>query len=142
MERTVESVLADLKKDRFRLTEARKAVVAAALEAGAPVSAQDVAAALKERSVSANVTTVYRELEFLCERGVLAPVSFTDGVRRYESATLGHHHHLICLGCKKVEDVVVPHGEVHRAERAIEKERGFAVLRHALEFYGTCAACR
>lgn len=142
MQPTAASVLDSLKKGGFRLTEARKAIVAAAIGAAAPVSAQDVAAALKKRAVAANVTTVYRELEFLREQGILVPVSFADGVQRYESAALGHHHHLICVECKKVEDVVVPHEQVHAAEKTIEKERGFSVLRHALEFYGRCVKCR
>ena len=139
---TTPEVLEALKKDGFRLTRARMAVAEAALEAGAPVSAEQVAAFLKRAKVPANITTVYRELEFLRDRGVLAPVSFADGVQRYESAALGHHHHLVCVSCDAIQDVALPHDELHAAERSLEASHGFSVLRHALEFYGRCAKCR
>lgn len=142
MQHTPASVIASLKKDGFRLTPARMAIVEATLESDAPVSAEQVAAALKRKRVSANITTVYRELEFLRERGILTPVTFTDGVQRYESADLGHHHHLICVGCQRIKDVVVPHEELHAAERQIEKAHKFSVLQHSLDFYGHCQKCR
>lgn len=139
---TPATVLETLKKDGFRLTPARMAIVEATLDAGSPVSAEQVAAALKRAKVPANITTVYRELEFLRERGVLAPVTFADGVQRYESAGLGHHHHLVCVGCDAIQDIALPHDELHAAEHQIEKTHGFSVLQHALEFYGRCAKCR
>lgn len=139
---SVEAAIAALKEQRFRLTPARVAIVEVALNAGVPMSAEQVAAELSRKRVSANITTVYRELEFLRQRGILAPVTLADGVQRYESADLGHHHHLVCLGCNGIQDIDLPHDELHAAEGRIEKSHGFTVLRHALEFYGHCKKCR
>lgn len=139
---SVETVLATLKDAGFRMTAARMAIVEAALSAGAPVSARDIVVALSRQHVRANITTVYRELEFLREQGVLTPVSLIDGVQRYEPADLDHHHHLICLSCERIQDVVVPHQELHAAERQIEHSHNFTVMRHALDFYGQCSNCR
>ena len=139
--RDVSGVLEELKAAKFRITAARKAVVEVVLSAGAPVSAQDVSAGLKKLGVAANVTTVYRELEFLRERGVLVPVTFVDGVQRYEPSDLGHHHHLVCVECNGIQDVVVAHDQVHAVEKDIEKRYKFTVVQHALEFYGRCAKC-
>jgi Fur family ferric uptake transcriptional regulator len=141
MPRTPADVVAELRSSGSRITAARSAVVDAVLTADAPVSAQEVSAALAARKVSANVTTVYRELEFLRGKGVVVPVAFADGVQRYEPADLGHHHHLVCLSCGRIQDVEVPHAELHEAERRIAAARKFTVLRHALEFYGTCDRC-
>ncbi len=139
--RTPEQAVEALRSAGNRITVARKAVVEAVLAADAPVSAQDVSAALAASKVPANVTTVYRELEFLRENGVVVPVSFADGVQRYESADLGHHHHLVCLACERIQDVEVPHAELHEAEKRIAATKKFTVLRHALDFYGTCDRC-
>ncbi len=123
------------------MTRARMAIVEIVLAAGTPMSAQDVCAALKKRAVSANVTTVYRELEFLREQGICVPVTLLDGVQRYESASLVHHHHLVCVECNAIHDVVLPHEELHAAEKQIKKTHGFTVRQHALEFYGQCKKC-
>jgi Fur family ferric uptake transcriptional regulator len=139
--RTPESVIEALRKDGNRITAARGAIVGAVLGAGSPVSVQEVSAALTVSKVPANVTTVYRELEFLRERGIVVPVSFADGMQRYESADLAHHHHLVCLECERIQDVEVPHAELHEAEKRIAASKKFTVLRHALEFYGTCDRC-
>lgn len=136
------SAIDALKKAGHRMTAARTAIVDIVLSAGTPLSAQDVSAALAKRAVSANVTTVYRELEFLRERGICAPVTLADGVQRYESAALGHHHHLVCVGCNAIKDVELPHEELHAAEKRIERSHGFTIVRHALEFYGRCGKCR
>ncbi len=137
-----ESVLATLKQDGYRLTKARMGIVDVALSAGAPVSAQDVAEALGRRDLHPNVTTVYRELEFLRGLGILEGVGLADGVQRYEEAGLGHHHHLVCTGCKAIADVVLPHENLHETEQAIAAQYGFTVSGHALEFHGRCAKCR
>jgi len=136
------SALEELKKAGHRMTAARTAIVDIVLSAGTPLSAQDVSTALVQRVVSANVTTVYRELDFLHEQGICVPVTFADGVQRYESAALGHHHHLVCIECNAIQDVELPHEELHAAEKLIEKSHGFTVLQHALEFYGRCEKCR
>jgi Fur family ferric uptake transcriptional regulator len=139
--RTPEEAVDVLRTGGHRITAARAAIVGAVLTAGSPVSAQEVSAALAASKVPANVTTVYRELEFLRENGVVVPVSFADGVQRYESADLGHHHHLVCVECERIQDVEVPHAELHEAEKRIAATKKFTVLRHALEFYGTCDRC-
>lgn len=141
MHASAEQAVEALKKAGFRITVARRAIVDVVLASAAPVSAQGVSAALRKRGVSANVTTVYRELEFLRERGICMSVTLQDGVRRYESAALGHHHHLVCLECDAIQDVELPHDELHAAEKRIEKTHGFTVRQHALEFYGRCKNC-
>lgn len=140
--RTPEEAIDVLRKEGNRITAARAAIVGAVLTAQSPVSVQEVSAALAASKVPANVTTVYRELEFLRENGVVVPVSFADGVQRYESADLGHHHHLVCVECERIQDVEVPHAELHEAEKRIEKSHGFTVMQHSLEFYGRCGECR
>ena len=140
--RTPDEAIDALRADGHRMTAARMAIVDIVLTAGTPLSAQDVSVALAKRSVSANVTTVYRELEFLRERGLCVPVTFADGVQRYEPSDLGHHHHLVCVGCNAIQDIELPQEELHAAEKRIEKSHGFTVLQHALEFYGRCGKLR
>lgn len=139
---TPASVLTSLKSSGHRITRARAAIVDAVLSAGMPVSAHDVHASIAKVGTRANVTTVYRELEFLRDKGFVTPLTLADGVQRFEPADLGHHHHLVCLTCRGIQDVHVPHEQVHAAEQVIARTHGFTVVQHTLEFYGYCAACR
>ncbi len=131
--------IGQLKERGHRITAARKSIVELLTKNTKPLGALDVHRLLSKK-ISINPTTVYRELQFLAEEGLLSTVQFHDGVQRYESASLPHHHHLVCLSCNEVEDVHVDH-ELSAVERTIEKTKRFTVERHSLEFYGKCGKC-
>lgn len=132
----------ELNKDGFRVTRTRKAVLKVFLEDRKPISAEELMDALERGGVAVNKTTVYRELSFLTERSIIKEVRFLhERVKRYEAAGLGHHHHLICVSCKKVEDVELK-GDLDEQEKEIYRSKGFKVLEHALEFMGLCQECR
>ncbi|PLX76173.1 MAG: transcriptional repressor, partial [Azoarcus sp.] len=48
----------------------------------------------------------------------------------------GHHDHLVCLQCGKVEEFFDP--EIERRQNIVAEERGFAVKEHALYLYADC----
>jgi Fur family transcriptional regulator, ferric uptake regulator len=134
------ATLEHLKADGHRLTAARRAIVELFQGDCNPQSAQDVQATLMKSGLSPNLTTVYRELQFLADVGILRTVQFEDGVQRYEAAHAHHHHHLVCVQCKDVQEV---HAErdLESLESDIATHKGFKVLRHTLEFYGLCKKC-
>jgi len=134
-------IVAALRARKCRITPARRAIAGCFAARCKPLSAQDVCAALKRGRVRANLTTVYRELQFLAAQGMLKAVFLQDGVQRYERASLPHHHHLVCLGCGTIAGVDME-GDLSRLERAIARARAFLVERHSLEFYGRCRDCR
>jgi Fur family ferric uptake transcriptional regulator len=74
-------------------------------------------------------------------RGLAREVRFKDGIVRYELAEKYHHHHLVCTNCGRIDEL--PHCDMRALERwALRGSRHFArVDEHALEFFGTCAAC-
>lgn len=130
-----------LKDRRFRLTKIRTAVIEILAGAPEPLLVEDLQEQLAARGLRPNKTTVYRELDFLLEQGLVVEVEFGEGKKRYE--TFGeHHHHLICTECKKVTGVHVEEGELTRQEKEFASTHGFTVQRHMLEFFGTCKDCR
>lgn len=84
--------------------------------------------------------TLFRSVDVLAELGVLDRIELGDGTRRYRVCDSGHHHHLICVGCHRIEEVEVclPERELRRTAARV----GFDVERHSLELYGRCAECR
>ena len=51
-----------------------------------------------------------------------------------------HHHHAICCGCGRVEDVDC--AAMEQFTDALRTLNGFQLDGHAMEFFGRCRACR
>lgn len=104
-----------------------------------PVSADQITDALRAKHLTLNRTTVYRELTRLVEKGLVEEVLLASRARVYEIAQ-AHHHHAICTNCDAIKHVEIPE-KLDTAERLLQKQHGFIVKRHSLEFYGLCQAC-
>lgn len=131
-------ILDELKKRGFRMSRIRKLLVEILAKAEKPISAVDL---LEKNKVPANKTTIYRELYTLVEQKVLREIDFGDGIKRYELSGDTHHHHLICTNCKKVEDIDL-RTDLEKEEKQIEKDKGFKIETHSLEFFGLCNNCQ
>jgi Fur family ferric uptake transcriptional regulator len=90
--------------------------------------------------LSVNKTTIYRALEQLKAESLIKEVNFSDGKMRFELSSLPHHHHLMCLDCHRIEDMVLK-DELRSIEQTIAKDKKFQVKNHNLEFFGVCNQC-
>lgn len=131
------SLLETLKASCCRMTSARKELCAILEKTHAPVSAEGILMRMK----GTHKTTVYRELAFLESEGLIRKIDFGDGVRRYERAAMEHHHHLVCMRCKGVQDIHLD-GDLDIQEQKITRKTGFKILNHSLEFFGLCPKCK
>lgn len=128
-----------LKSVGERPTEQREIILRAIIELARPVSADE----LYEYLLSNNKvgrTTIYRTLELFERKKLVRKVLFKDGIIRYESSFLKHHHHLVCLCCGQI--LPLDGCFVAPIEGAILKDSDFLVTDHYLELYGYCARCR
>lgn len=138
--KTYQEILQHISDKGYRLTKTRKGILDLLWKKHKPLSAIDIQSALKQRKNPVNKTTVYRELEFLVREKLAEEMVMNDGKRYYEVVS-EHHHHLICVQCKSIDDVVLEN-EFEREEALIERDAGFKVLNHSLEFFGLCEQCR
>src|SRR3972149_5341952 len=76
MAQKLDDILSALSEGGFRLTRLRKAVVEIFLGSTLPLSAADIIARLEEKKASFNKTTVYRELAFLKDTGIIKEIQF------------------------------------------------------------------
>ncbi len=138
----LDSIIQSLRDKGHRIGKGRKAVIAALLKAKQPIAALELHAELVRTKVTADKVTVYRELKFLSEAGIAHPVHLNDNVQRYEIAPeKGHHHHMVCTGCKTVRHVDMSCENLHAIENSIGKKEHFTIQGHSLEFYGLCSRC-
>lgn len=136
-----EQIIGNLKASGERMTVARREIIRAFTRSSSPLSAVAILETLKNKEISANKTTVYRELKFLAKKNILRAIQFDERNRRYELAPEEHRHHLICTTCKRIDDVVLNH-DLDEVEQRVKDQKKFKVERHALEFYGVCEMCQ
>ena len=91
-------------------------------------------------------SSVYRNLAVLEHAGIVRRVLTEEDYGRYELTEdlTGHHHHLICSNCGRVEDVTVPsdlEGTLDRTLDRLAKRAGFADVDHRLDLIGICGDC-
>ena len=130
-----------LREEGGRITSARKNILELFSRYKYPVSVQEILLKLNGEKKRFNKTTVYRQIEELLKYGFIEKVHFADGINRYEAAKLDHHHHLVCLSCKKVSDIELVES-FKKQEKIINKQKKFKVVRHSLEFFGYCFKCQ
>lgn len=85
------------------------------------------------------LSTVYRTLQAMADAGELDVIK-TDDESLYRKCSSSHHHHLVCRGCGRTEEVEGP--TVERWADRVAAEHGFADVSHSLEIFGNCADCR
>lgn len=133
-------IVSKLKSEGHRITPIRNKILEILGDSTQPISAPALLESVKSSNEGVNKTTIYRELDFLKLKDFISEVEFGDGKKRYELND-GHHHHLICLNCKKIEDVDLK-TDLSEEEKKIEKETGFKIQSHSLEFFGFCKDCQ
>ncbi len=126
-----------------RYTPMRRALVSTLADAGRPLSIPEILASNAELPQS----TAYRTVTALIDAGVVCRVTGVDDHGRFELAEelAGHHHHLACGRCGKVEDVA-PSPRLERAmaeaARVVAEEQGYEVTGHQFDLFGLCPSCR
>lgn len=103
-------------------------------------SAQDVYAEMRQHGAKIGLTTVYRALQALADRGQVDVLRTDDGESVYRACATGeHHHHLVCRKCGRTVEVAGP--AVERWAEAVGSEHGFTDVTHTVEVFGTCPSC-
>ena len=100
------------------------------------LSAEDVYKALIAEGMDVGLATVYRVLTQFEQAGLLARQHFETGKAVFELNQGGHHDHLVCLQCGRVEEFY--DAEIESRQRAVAEQRGFALQDHALALYAVC----
>jgi Fur family transcriptional regulator, ferric uptake regulator len=100
------------------------------------LTAEDVYKVLINEGMDIGLATVYRVLTQFEQAGLLIRHHFETGKAVFELNEGGHHDHLVCLQCGRVEEFVDQ--EIERRQVKIAKERGFTIHEHSLQLYADC----
>ncbi len=142
LDRLHDAVGAQLQQAEQLYTRGRRELIELLAAIGRPATIPDLLAAQPKLTQS----SLYRNLAVLEELAIVQKVTSIDDRARYELAEdlIGHHHHMICLRCGRVDDFVVS----TRTERQIDtvlgkavEGTGFRPSGHRLDVVGLCATC-
>jgi Fur family ferric uptake transcriptional regulator len=100
------------------------------------LSAEDVYRALLAEGIDVGLATVYRVLTQFEHAGLLTRQHFETGKAVFELSQGGHHDHLVCLQCGRVEEFY--DADIERRQGEIARARGFDLHGHSLALYADC----
>jgi Fur family transcriptional regulator, ferric uptake regulator len=132
---------ASLATGGYRAGRARRAVVDVLAGMECCRSAAQIADQVRADGHRVGIASVYRALEVLTVRGLVARLDVGDGTARFERAQPDgeHHHHLVCARCGRVSSFEDP--ALERAIDGVADRLDYRVDAHDVVLRGTCPDC-
>lgn len=103
------------------------------------LSADDVHRALIDADADVGLATVYRVLGQLESAGIVSRRQFDANPAVYEIDECGHHDHMVCVQCGRVDEF--SDAAIEQRQSEVASARGFELSDHHLALYGLCRAC-
>ncbi|TVQ75323.1 MAG: transcriptional repressor [Phycisphaeraceae bacterium] len=121
-----------------RSTRQQRAIRDALLDAGRPLSVEEIFQIAKRDVPRLGLRTVYRVVRRMEEEGGVSAVPVAGQTNRYEPAEVAarHHHHFYCESCDRLFDI---DGCAENLRRLLP--RGFRLRSHELTLTGECREC-
>ncbi|HUF39238.1 MAG TPA: Fur family transcriptional regulator [Anaerolineales bacterium] len=128
-----------LRKQGYRLTPQRLAILQILIDSGGHLTPQQVFD--QARAIVPGITepTVYRTLSFLSDEGVLMPTHEANGSLVYEVAS-DLHHHLVCRDCG--ESLEIGHDALASLYGTLKKQTGYVLDDRHITLFGLCPECQ
>ena len=125
----------------YRRGGARRAILELIGEQECALSALEIERALSDSSREVSRASVYRVMEELEEIGLVQRVEVGQGIVRYEATRHGpgHHHHLVCDTCGRLEPFTDE--GVERAISRLSERLSLRVSEHEIVLRGSCERC-
>jgi Fur family ferric uptake transcriptional regulator len=129
-----------LKNKGFKITQSRLDILNIFSSGCKPINAEYIFNLLKKKNI--NLVTIYRTLFSFEKAGIIKRVDLHQESIYYELAG-DHHHHIICLNCKKIVkfDGCQKDSDSLIA-KALKTTKDFAFIsHHSFDLFGLCKKC-
>jgi len=100
------------------------------------LSAEDIYKVMINSGEDVGLATVYRVLTQFEQAGLLIRHHFESGKAVFELNTGGHHDHIVCVKCGRVEEFY--DAEIEKRQESASAKLGFKMQDHSLTIYGIC----
>ncbi|MDD4123449.1 MAG: transcriptional repressor [Bacilli bacterium] len=116
----------------------RELILKTVKESKSHPTAQEIYEFVKGKSPNISLGTVYRDLNFLAEAGVIRRIDVGDKQIHFDGDIL-EHCHFVCLDCGRIHDI--ERKDFCRDENKNLIAKGFIPLRKDVIIYGQCPLC-
>lgn len=127
-----------LRRHGLQVTAQRLAVLRAVSNRPHSTAGQ-IAAAVRAEIGAVSPQAVYDALAILTDRGIVRRIQPAGSPARYEDRVGDNHHHLICRGCGRMDDVDCAVGEAPCLTAA--DAAGYEVEEAEVIYWGRCPQC-
>lgn len=131
----------DLRRAGLKVTLPRIKILEIMANAGTRhMSAEDVYKSLLESGEEIGLATVYRVLTQFETAGLVTRHHFEGGHSVFELNEGGHHDHIVCVRCGRVDEFTDE--MIEERQREIAARSGYEMTDHSLYLYGICPECK
>ncbi len=124
----------------LRSTRQRAAIISALRHASGFKTAQALHFEMLARGERVGLATVYRNLQALADSGEVDILQRESGEAMFRLCDVtDHHHHLVCRGCGRSEEITAR--EVESWAERVAHRHGFKDVTHKAEVFGVCEDC-
>lgn len=103
------------------------------------MSAEEVYKSLLDSGEDVGLATIYRVLTQFESAGLVTRHHFEGGHSVFELDEGGHHDHIVCVKCGKIDEFVDE--IIEQRQHNIAEQKGYTITDHTLYIYGVCDAC-
>lgn len=130
-----------LKEKGFKVTRNRLDILNIFSVDCKPINAEYIYKVLKNKKI--NLVTIYRTLFSFEKAGILKRVDLHSGSVFYEIVEDNHHHHIVCLSCKKVKNFIGCQSDADLLiSKALKNNKEFKFIsHHSFDLFGLCQKC-
>lgn len=124
----------------IRLTPQRALVLDVVYHSDGHLTADEVYAQVRAQSPYVDLSTVYRNLVFLRQQGLIGELRLEGQPVRFEAVRSGQeHHHAVCTSCGAMFEV--EHADLASLAAILLDKYGFHLEMVHLTLSGLCQAC-
>ena len=103
--------------------------------------AEEIYFTIKQSGKKVSRATVYRTIDVLVKNNLVRKLKLGDGRNRYENKLdRGHHDHIVCIQCGKIDEFMDEN--IEKLQDEIAKKHQFKIVRHIHQLFGLCRDCR
>lgn len=101
---TVDDLVSRLRAAGVRITAPRRMVLAALVQTGSHVTADELHGRVRSEHPEVSVSSIYRTMDLLAHHGIVDHVHLGHGPAQYH-LTHERHAHLVCNGCAAITEL-------------------------------------
>lgn len=133
-----QTFLNELRKEGFRITPQRVAIIDYILESKSRPTAEDIHQDIQKTYPMTSLSTVYKTIELLKAKNVIRPTGVSEKTRFEISKN--DQINLICNNCGNIE--TISDSSLTEIESKAKRKTQFQIENSRIEFLGLCKRCK